>query len=245
MSDPGPVCLVSGASRGLGAVIARRLGAAGWAVAVNYRSDAAGAEAVAADVRSAGGRAAALPGDVTDETGVAALVAAATEELGPVTAVVANATGPQPNASVADLTWRAYLDQLEFFVLSPTLLVRATLPAMRAAGGGRVVLIGSDTVDRHLPGTSAYVAAKSAQLGLLHIWAKELGPDQVTVNAVNPGWIPVERHVGADTADYQRQVPLGRMGRPEDVAGAVAYLLSDEAAFVTGQTLTVNGGQVL
>ena len=128
MSGTPPVCLVSGASRGLGAVIARRLGAEGWAVAVNYRSDAAGAEAVVADIRAAGGRALAVPGDVTDEAEVARVVAAAGEQLGPVTAVVANATGPQPNAAVADLTWRAYLDQLEFFVLSPTLLVQATLP---------------------------------------------------------------------------------------------------------------------
>jgi len=226
-------------------VIARHLGAAGWAVAVNYRSGAAGAEAVVADIRAGGGEAVALGGDVTDESEVARLIGAAGEQLGPVTGVVANATGPQPNATVADLTWRAYLDQLEFFVLSPTLLVQAALPAMRRAGGGRVVLIGSDTVDRHLPGTSAYVAAKSAELGLLHVWAKELGPEQITVNAVNPGWIPVERHAGADTTAYEEQVPLRRMGVPEDVAGAVAYLLSDAAAFVTGQTLTVNGGQVL
>lgn len=245
MSNPRPVCFVSGASRGLGAAIARRLGAEGWGVAVNYRSGAAGAEAVVAYVRAAGGQAVALGGDVTDEAEVRRMVAAATDELGPVTAVVANATGPQPGAAVADLTWRAYLDQLEFFVLSPTLLVQAALPAMRAAGGGRVVLIGSDTVDRHLPGTSAYVAAKSAEMGLLHIWAKELGPLQITVNAVNPGWIPVERHAGDDTSAYQAQVPLGRMGVPDDVAGAVTYLLSDAAAFVTGQTLTVNGGQVL
>jgi 3-oxoacyl-[acyl-carrier protein] reductase len=245
MSDQRPVCFVSGASRGLGAAIARGLGAAGWAVGVSYRSGAAGAESVVADIRAAGGQAVAVGGDVTDESEVTRLIQATSEQLGPVTAVVANATGPQPNAAVADLTWRAYLDQLEFFVLSPTLLVQAALPAMRQAGGGRVVLIGSDTVDRHLPGTSAYVAAKSAQLGLLHIWAKELGPEQITVNAVNPGWIPVERHAGDDTTAYQQQVPLGRMGVPEDVAGAVAYLLSDAAAFVTGQTLTVNGGQVL
>jgi 3-oxoacyl-[acyl-carrier protein] reductase len=245
MSDQRPVCLVSGASRGLGAAIARRLGAAGWAVAVSYRSDAAGAAAVVDDIRAAGGQAAAVGGDVTDEAEVARLVSAAHEQLGPVTAVVANATGPQPTAPLVDLTWRDYLDQLEFFVLSPTLLLQATLPAMRAAGGGRLVLIGTDSVDRHLPGTSAYVAAKSAQLGLVPLWATELGPDRVTVNAVSPGWIPVERHAGSDTSAYEEQVPLGRMGVPEDVAGAVAYLLSDDASFVTGQTLTVNGGHVL
>lgn len=239
-----PVCLVTGASRGLGAAIARHLGSRGWAVAVGYHSDAEGAQGVVADVEAAGGRALAVPGDVTDEAEVERLLATA-GQLGPVTAVVANATGPQPNADLVDLTWQAYLDQLRFFVLSPTLLVQGALPAMREAGGGRVVLIGSDVVDRDLPGTSAYAAAKNAELALVRIWAKELGPHRVTVNAVNPGWIPVERHAGVDTAAYEADVPLGRMGVPEDVAGAVAYLLSEDAAFVTGQVLTVNGGHVL
>ena len=244
MSDPRPVCLVTGASRGLGAAVARRLGASGWAVAVSYRSDTVGADAVVADVRAAGGQALAVQGDVTDEAEVTRVVDAA-GQLGPVTAVVVNATGPQPETALADLTWQACLDQLEYFVKSPVLLVQATLPAMRRAGGGRVVLVTSDIVGRHLPGTTAYSSAKSAQLGLVPLWATELGPEHVTVNAVSPGWIPVERHAGADTTAYEQQVPLRRIGAPEDVAGAVDYLLSDAAAFVTGQVLTVNGGHTL
>lgn len=245
MSEPPASCIVTGASRGLGAAIARRVAADGWAVAVNYRSDAAGADRVVADIRAAGGVAEALHADVTDEDGVTRLVAATAQRLGPVGAVVANATGPQPGLRLEELSWRAHLDQLEFFVKSPTLLVRAALPSFRTQGGGKVVMIGSDMVDRGLPGSSAYVAAKSAQLGLLKIWATELGPDQVTVNVVAPGWIPVERHEGADTSAYAAEVPLGRMGVPDDVAAMVGYLLSPAGAFVTGQTVTVNGGHVL
>jgi len=237
--------LVSGASRGLGAVVSRRLAAAGWAVAVSYRSDDAAASAVVADIRAAGGVAEAIPGDVTDEAAVATLTTRVVDQLGPVGLVVANATGPQPTSALESMTWRAHLDQLEFFVKSPTLLVQAALPSMRSLGGGRVILIGSDMADRALPGWSAYVAAKTAQVGLTRVWAKELGPDRITVNLVAPGWIPVERHAGADTADYQADVPLGEMGTPDDIASMVAYLASDEAHFVTGQRITVNGGHTI
>ncbi len=236
---------MTGASRGLGAAIALRLAADGWAVAVNYRQGRDAAEAVVADIRASSGTAEAFAADVVDEDGVADLFRSVEDALGPVTAVVANATGPQPSAGVGELTWRGHLDQLEFFVKSPTLLVQAALPSMRAAGGGRVVLIGSDMTARALPRASAYVAAKYAQVGLTKVWAKELGPDGVTVNLVQPGWIPVERHAGLDTADYAAEVPLRRMGTPQDVAGMVAYLCSDAGAFVTGQQITVNGGHVI
>ncbi|MEV4140176.1 SDR family oxidoreductase [Dactylosporangium sp. NPDC049742] len=242
------VVLVTGASRGLGATIARTLAAGSWAVAVNYRHGAAPAAAVVADIRAAGGTAEAFEADVTDESSVAALVAAVTARLGPVTAVVANATGPQPTVPVEDLTWDDHLGQLLFFVKSPTLLVQAALPAMRAAGRGRVVLVGSDMVDRALPGWSAYVAAKAAQVGLARTWARELGPHGITVNVVAPGWIPVERHADVPSTaldSYAAEVPLRRIGHPSDVAGAVRFLLSDEGAFITGDRLTVNGGHTI
>jgi NAD(P)-dependent dehydrogenase (short-subunit alcohol dehydrogenase family) len=239
------VAFVSGASRGLGAVIARRLAADGFPVAVNYAKGREGAERVVADIREAGGTAAAFGGDVTDETAVHDLIERVRAELGPVTVLVANATGPQPEVPVDRLEWQDHLDQLAFFVKSPTLLLRAVLPDMRAARRGRVVQIGSDMFERALPGFSAYNAAKGAQWGLTRTWARELGHEGITVNLVAPGWVPVERHgelSDADLAGYLSEVPLGRIGEPADVAAAVAYLASDDAAFVTGQRITVNGG---
>lgn len=236
------VALVTGASRGLGAVIARRLAADGLAVAVNYHSDQAGADQVVAAVRAGGGTAEAFAADVTDESAVLSLAAAVTARLGPVEVLVANATGPQPSVPFEDLTWQSHLDQLTFFVKSPTLLVQAVLPGMKERGGGRVIQIGSDIVDRNLPGMSAYIAAKGAQHAITEVWARELGPYGVTVNVVAPGWIPVERHAGVDESAYRAEVPLGRMGTPEDIAAAVSYLASEGGAFVTGQRITVNGG---
>ncbi|MBF8190284.1 SDR family oxidoreductase [Nonomuraea sp. K274] len=236
------VALVTGASRGLGAVIARRLASDGLAVAVNYRSEAAGARQVVDDVRAAGGAAEAFAADVTDEDDVNDLVARVADRLGPVEVLVVNATGPQPSIPIEELTWQSHLDQLTFFVKSPTLLVRAVLPGMKERRAGRVVQIGSDIVDRRLPGMSAYIAAKGAQHAMTQAWARELGPYGITVNVVAPGWIPVERHAGLDERGYLAEVPLGRMGTPGDVAAAVSYLASGAGAFVTGQRITVNGG---
>ncbi|MDP4508002.1 SDR family NAD(P)-dependent oxidoreductase [Nonomuraea turcica] len=236
------VALVTGASRGLGAVIASRLAADGLAVAVNAGKDADGVQQVVDAIRAAGGVAEGFLADITDESGVAGLVERIAGRLGPVDVLVANATGPQPLIPMEDLTWEAHLDQLRFFVKSPTLLVQAVLPGMRERGGGRVIQIGSDVVDRNLPGMSAYIAAKGAQHALTEAWARELGPYGVTVNVVAPGWIPVERHAGLDQSGYLEEVPLRRMGTPEDVAAAVSFLASDGGAFITGQRVTVNGG---
>jgi 3-oxoacyl-[acyl-carrier protein] reductase len=240
--------LVSGASRGLGAHIARRLAADGRPVAVNYRTDRDGAARVVNHIVAAGGRAAAFRADVTDEDEVRAMAAAVEESLGPVQVVVANATGPQPTLPAEQVTWADQLDQLRFFVKSPTLLMQATLPAMKRLGGGRIIHIGSDSFERALPGTSAYNAAKGAQIGLARTWARELGPYGVTVNVVAPGWIPVERHgevTAENSARYVAEVPLRRLGTPQEIADVVAFVASDAARFVTGERITVNGGHTI
>lgn len=240
------VALVTGAARGLGAVIAQRLAGDGWAVGVNDLPGVAAAEEVAAGITARGGTAVAVAADVTDGEHVHALVERVGESLGPVGVLVVNATGPQPVIPLEALTWQDHLNHLELFVKSPTLLTQAVLPAMKAARWGRIIQIGSEMAETALAGWSHYVAAKSAQLGLTRCWARELGPFNITVNLVAPGWIPVERHANATTdevADYLADVPLARIGTPHDVAATVAFLTSDDAAFLTGQCLSVNGGR--
>ena len=242
------VALVTGSSRGLGSTIARRLAEDGFAVAVNSHRGGAGALAVVDAIRDAGGDAAVFPGDVTDEQQVAQLVTAVTDRYGPIAVLVLNATGPQPDAPIADVSWATHLAQLEYFVKSPVLLGRAVLPGMRAMGYGRIVHIDSEVAHRPPPGRSAYATAKSAQIGVALSWARELAPDGITVNTVAPGFIPVERHAdvpGEVTAAYLASVPAGRMGTPADIAHAVSFLASAGAGFVTGQRIVVDGGHTL
>ncbi len=225
-------------------MIARRLAADGWPVVVNdLRAEAA--QRVAESIGADGSRAIAAVADATDVEGVAAMVTQASSELGPVLVSVANASGPQGEVGVDDLSWDYLVRHLRFFAKSPLALMRAAVPGMRDAGWGRLVHIGSDLFDRGDEGWSAYMAAKGAMLGLTRGWAMELGRDGITVNLVAPGWIPVARHGEIDPAVEEwwlgRQ-PVKRWGRPEDVAGAVSYLCSDDASFVTGQKLVVNGG---
>ena len=197
----------------LGACIASRLSADGWAVAVNYRAGQAAADRVVEAIRESGGVAHAFGADVLDEAEVTSLVGQVERHrTGGGSRRERNrfpARGTSRGAHLAGSPRPAGVLRQ-----SPTLLVQAALPGMRMNGGGRVILIGSDMTERALPQMSAYVAAKSAQVGLTKVLAKELGPDNITVNLVQPGWIPVERHAGTDTWAYAAEVPLPRLGHP-------------------------------
>ena len=244
----GKVALVTGASRGLGAGIALSLGRAGAKIAVNYRRNAEMAEAAVDRIRSEGGDAEAFPADVTDEDGAADLVRRVVDRLGPVDILVLNATGPQPTYSIEELTWERMLDQLRFFAKSPMLLTQQVLGSMKERRSGRIIHIGSEVFELGKGNFSNYVAAKGAQFGLMRSWANELAPWQITVNLVVPGWIPVERHADAPQENkdaYAASVPMRRMGVPADIGEAVAFLASDAANFITGQKLSVNGGNTL
>jgi 3-oxoacyl-[acyl-carrier protein] reductase len=244
----GRVALVTGASRGLGAAIADRLGRCGAGVAVNYFGSSEKALRVVEGIRQAGGKAEAFQADVRDDKEVARLAEQVRGNFGPIDILVVNATGPQPFLPIEKQTWRDYLNQLEFFVKSPLLLVQQVLPDMKRRRWGRIIHIGSEVFERGVPEFSNYVSAKGAQLGLTRSWAMELAPWQITVNLVAPGWIPTERHANDPRAlkdAYAAAVPMQRMGKGEDIGAAVAFLASEEANFITGQKLAVNGGNSL
>jgi 3-oxoacyl-[acyl-carrier protein] reductase len=245
---PKRVALVTGSSRGLGRAIVQRLARDGLTVAVNCVSGDAQPVEIARVIRADGGVADAFCADVTDQQQVAELVDAVADRLGSLDVLVLNATGPQPEAALTEVAWQDHLAQLAFFVKSPVLLGRAVVAGMQARRFGRIVHIDSEVADRPPPGRSAYATAKSAQIGLTRSWARELAPFGITVNTVSPGFIPVERHadVPAEIRDaYLASVPAGRMGIPDDIAHAVSFLVSEQAGFITGQRIVVDGGRHL
>jgi 3-oxoacyl-[acyl-carrier protein] reductase len=244
----GKAALVTGASRGLGAAIARTLAARGAKVAINTFGSPERADRLCDEISLIGGKAKTFRADVRDESAVRAMVASIEQALGPVDIVVCNATGPQPFVALEDLTWQAFLDQLEFFVKSPMLIAQAVVPGMKQRRRGRIINIGSEVFEKGVPRFSNYVAAKGAQLGLTRSWAMELAEFGITVNLVAPGWIPTERHAGDSDESkqaYAAAVPMKHMGVPDDIANAVAFLASDAAGFITGQKISVNGGNTL
>jgi len=242
----GRTALVTGSTTGLGLATARCLGRAGARLAVNYAHSAARAEAALAALRTEGIEAASYRADVTDEAQVDGMFTAIERELGAVDIVVVNATPAQPQKPIEAYDWAFYQEMLDFFVKSPYLLARRALPGMKARRHGRLINVTSEVFHLGVAPFSAYVAAKGGQTGWSRSMCHELAPSGITVNMISPGWIPVERHAADPQADkdaYLASVPMGRWGRPEEVGWAAVYLASDEAAFVTGQTIAVNGGK--
>lgn len=241
----GHVALVTGSTTGLGRATALRLARAGAKVAVNYFNNTERAEKAFAEFRTAKLDAMLVRGDASTEAGVEAMFAAVEKQLGPIDIVVANATPDQPQRPIQDYDWAFCQSMLDFFVKSPYLLARRALPAMKRKKWGRFINITSEVFHRSVPNFSAYVAAKGGQIGWSRSMASEWAPLGITVNTVAPGWIPVERHEHDSPAAkdaYLAQIPMRRWGTPDDVANAVHYFASEEASFITGQTLCVNGG---
>ena len=217
-------------------------------VAVNYFGNAEGANRTVDEIRKAGGKADTFRADVRDPEAIRAMVADVENKFGLIDILVPNATGPQPFIKIEDLTWQAFLNQFEFFVKSPTLLLQAVVGQMKKKKYGRIINIGSEVFERGVPEFSNYVSAKGAQLGLTRSWAMELAPWQITVNLIAPGWIPTERHANDSQElkdSYAAAVPMKRMGVADDIGAAVAFLASDQANFITGQKISVNGGNTL
>jgi len=244
----GRVAVVTGSSTGLGKATAKCLGLAGAKVAVNYVNSRPRAEETLGELRDAGIEADLFRADVTSESEVDAMFSAVEQSLGPVDIVVVNATPAQPLKSIEEYDWAFYQQMLDFFVRSPYLLARRALPGMKQRKHGRFINITSEVFLLGVAPFSAYVAAKGGQTGWSRSMAHELAPHGITVNMIAPGWIPVERHKDDPQAEkdaYLATVPMGRWGRPEEVGWAATYLASDEASFVTGQTIAVNGGKTV
>jgi 3-oxoacyl-[acyl-carrier protein] reductase len=242
------IALVTGSSTGLGQAIAVHLGKAGAKVALNYCNNQGRAEEAFAKFEAEGCSGALFRADVTDPAEVERMFADIETSLGPVDVIVPNATCEQPQRPFEEYDWDFYQRMIDFFIKSPYLLTRACLAHMKAQRWGRIVNIGSEVFDRGTGNFSAYVAAKGGQRGWTRSMATELAPFGITVNMISPGWIPVERHEHdpQEVKDaYLARIPVGRWGTPDDIAEAAVYLASEEASFVTGQTLVVNGGMTV
>ena len=241
----GHVALVTGSTTGLGLGIAKVLGAGGAKVVMNYYNNDERAERAFSEFQSAGGEGILLKANAIDEGSIADLVGKAESELGPIDIIVPNATPDQPLKTIEEYDWDFYQQMLNFFIKSPYLLTRAVLPQMKEGSWGRIINISSEVYQLSVSPFSAYVSAKGGQIGWTRSMSRELAPHGITVNTVNPGWIPTERHENDPQEEkdaYLSQIPAGRWGTPSDVGEAVAYFASEEAGFITGQTLCVNGG---
>jgi 3-oxoacyl-[acyl-carrier protein] reductase len=235
------VALVTGASRGIGAAIARSLAEDGWPVAIGYRSGAEQAEAVRAQIEGAGGRAITLQADVAEPGAGDALLAAAEEGLGAPVLVLVNNAGVRRDGLSPQITDEDWDTVVATNLTGAFRLTRRAVRTMIRARFGRIVNIASIVGIRANPGQSNYAAAKAGLIGMTATVAAEVARRGVTVNAVAPGFIQTDMTEEL-SEDWLKLIPARRLGTPEDVAAAVRFLASEDAAYVTGTTLTVDGG---
>jgi 3-oxoacyl-[acyl-carrier protein] reductase len=243
----GKVAIVTGASKGIGAAIAKAMATAGAAVAVNYASDKAGADRAVAEITAKGGRAVAIRADMSKAAEVKRLFEEAKKALGPPNVLVNNA-GTFKFEPVQDITEAEFHRQLDTNVLGPLLAIQEALKHFPAEGGS-IVNISSIASESPVPNSSLYSATKGALDTLTSALAQELGPRRIRVNAVAPGYTDTEGNqriglVGSAAGDAMVAVtPLGgRFGRPEEIAPAVVFLASDDAAWLTGERINASGG---
>lgn len=238
---------VTGASRGIGRAIARRLAAEGYAVGINYLQSERQAEELAGEIRAQGGRAMAVRADVADREETAAAIRAVERAFGPVEALVNNA-GIAMNDLFQDTSEELWNRMLAVHAGGCFHTIQAALPHMLHEKRGAIVNISSIWGLRGAACEAAYAASKAAVIGLTRSLAAELAPSHIRVNCVAPGVIATDMTAGLGEetlASLVEQTPAGRLGTPEDVARAAAFLLREEADFVTGQVLTVDGGFIV
>ena len=247
MSDlSGKVAVVTGASKGIGAGIAKSLAAAGAAVAVNYSSSRDGAERVVADIKAKGGKAVAVKGDVAKAADVSRLFAETKKAFGRIDVLVNNA-GIYHFQPLDDITEDEFHRQFNTNVLGTIL---AAKEAARHFGpdGGSIINISSVASEQAIPSAAVYSATKGAVDTVTRVLAAELGPRKIRVNAIAPGGVETEgtHTAGVIGSDLEKQMvartPLGRLGQPDDIARVAVFLASDDAAWITGERLTASGG---
>jgi NAD(P)-dependent dehydrogenase (short-subunit alcohol dehydrogenase family) len=243
--------LITGGSRGIGRATALMCARRGWSVALNYLSDKRSADQTVREVHAAGGQGAAFQGDVTQEADVIAMFDTAAEQLGPLDGVVINAGIVAPSMSLADMDSARLRRMFEVNVYGAYLCARESarrLSTDRGGRGGAIVLISSAASRLGSPFEYVDYAGSKAAIDTLTIGlAKELGKQGVRVNAVRPGLIETDIHASGGQPDRAARIgattPLGRAGRPEEVAAAVVWLLSDDSSYSTGAILDVSGGR--
>ncbi len=247
MTTPKPVALVTGAGRNLGRAIALEFARSGADVAVNVRSDRAAAESVMAEISALGGRASVQVADVSDEHAVLEMFQQIASTLGPVSVLVNNA-GPRGEAAIDELT-RGEWDQVIGAVLTGAFhCCRAAVPGMKQQRKGHIINVLGAIAHVGQARRAHLAAAKSGVLGMTRALAVELGPFGITVNAVSPGPLDTPPPPGLDPeVRLQRAAhkPIARLGGVDEVAAMVTYLASPSASFITGQTIAVNGGEVM